>query len=1498
MKKKLLNLKNLIIVIGLVVIATMLFLTTSSYAATGTAQSLGTLMRQTVSSWYRFIVRLSLSIFAIVYLITIVKLLSDRIPDRMATLKRSIFKFLFMFLLITFLHFIMILILQFNQAGVNIAKRLGASLSGINGETDEYDLYETALSKAYEISAVPGFVGLLMYLLLVFYTYKFVLVYAKRYINIIVLMLIAPIMFTVSATKDIIMGIKDNSVKKWFKEYIFNVIVQTLHAIFYATLIGFTLKLSVDNDNLLGGLLALILFGFIFKIDGLFRKIFNFVGGSTNISTSKTASSILDTTDKLTNAIGGKIDSGAGKLEGGMDKLGGKIDAYKDKMNANGGFFKTFGEDAKNAWGNAKTGAATTFSNIQSKFKEIPDIASSALDSAKQLPGKAWEGAKQLPGKAWEGTKNVSKKAWAGAKQLPGKTIKGVKTLSGKALKGAKGGAKILSKKAKEGYRLGKYALSGEGAKSTLTEAEIIEQYHIMQDAKGLEGLRQGIQAAGLSIAGKAGRFGKYTDKKLKEIYSRASVPVKKRIREIQNEYNRSVSEIKNDIRTVKRIPSTIRKIKKKQKYVKTADGLNADVSNIMALVADINPDNLDEVLKEIAEKAGPGVDVSVLAYDKIGPQMFLDSVTGSSIMGLSVLAEARYGELAERQIDETLGNKHEKRKLKKASRRLSRKTLKKAAKATKKGAGDSEYINKVYKFSRFNPDTVRKLNNLMLKKGREQNRYLIVLNKTYEDVQLQRLTVRGMIKSTSSAVKRKIKITRKDKKRSVVEMKFEQMKAVHNYNKMKRRAKRAEFANNVADRAISTKNTIKIGFQRIAQMTPGKVALNRIIQSGLAYHINDDIVVMKQSNQERKVRATGIVKPEEDRVMQLVMTKTGELVKQVVTTDGKIVEPAVDKSGEMVAHEKKFVEVVEHVATNEPRAEETTEDQEVVTDEAKPEEARTHIEEKTVQRVVTMDGKVVEQVINDKNEIESESYVVLDETVDTEQILGAISNDDLGLEETATTETKMQKFEDLLQDLNTQPLLDQVLQEADEEPEMELVEVAAPKKEEDKKYLDSEEGKIDNLDRKVAALSTSLESEVENEFNETVSTSIAEGDYDVDETTGDVNVFSVKEGLKNFSTRAWDIAQELAETRVAASIISETVSSMQTVLENAAEGTLTPEEVLYEKELEKAEKKWAKRTGTQAEKNIAENVRKQGESENDEGEAVKITLKFYGAVETQGQSISLSNRYSIKDYYDRVMKLDEANLEETQKKFLATYGDKLKEMQLNDFTFAKSPVEDMDGWAIYVVSDRDVQLTREEVTTKKADEDIDEESRELLDKYFKDFKDRFVKFVEEFNIDSFDDLHTDGNNVLKLTERFKIILLRKGESNAQEKAERLVKNLHKDIRFKEIEKEMKAKKILETKEKQVKDTHKVKTTKKAEEDAAVGITSEEVEQEKERQRNDLMSDILEAAAKEQEEEAGASEDIRELLGQLEDTKLYIEVDNPTGSRNSRKNSKIIQFPF
>ena len=1710
MKNRLLNFsKNLIIMLGLVVTMLLLF-TTISYGADG--DSLGKMMRSTVSGWYRFITKLSLAIFSIVYIVILLKLLADRTPERIKKAKESVIRFLLMFTIITFLHYIMLAVIILNKRGVNTALRMGSSLSGIHGKDDEYDLYETALSKAYEISAVPGFIGLVMYFLLVFYTYKFVFIYAKRYINVIVLMLLAPIMFVVSSTKKILTGVSDNSIKKWIKEFLFNVFIQSLHAIFYATLIGFTLKLSDDGENLVGALIVLIIFGFIFKIDGIIRKMFNFVGGSTKIKASKTASVLLDTANMAGSFAGGKMESGVNKFESGATKFGENISTFRETAKTDG-FLNT-----------AKA-------NIQTKFKELPG---EALDGIKEMPGKALNGAKEMGGKALDSAKKVG-----------GMALDKTKSKAESALDYGKN----IAKEAKD-Y---KSILSGERVKENLTADEIVKQQHIMDEAKGLEGLRQNIQNVGFSVSRTVKRTARNSLRNIKTIYNKADLFTRKKIREIEDDLKEMKSDVINDIEIVKRIPKIMKKTYKRREYIKKSDGINIDTTNTMMLVIDTEAD-LEEVVSELRNELGNNISISGFMFRKVGPQIFLSSEIGSSRLGMGVLADDRYEELADRRLNSVItGKKFTKKRLKKPSRLQAKRETKKALKTSKSVLKENKKINKVYKFSRFNPDTVRKINRMMLKKTRQENRYLIVLNDVYESVQNGTLKATGTYGTTGRArFSFDIKATKKDIVRGIRNIKLRQKVAVSNYRELERKTKDIERANEIGDKAMTASKIIRVGFKDIDNMTPGQLGLRKMIRYGDVLPMaNGMFLVKKKTSSKERVKATGIVK--EDKVIQFVITDEGKLAQQIVSLDGKIIQQAVNEKGEKVGHEQKLEQVVQKININnqseelrphlfgtareennqqklrpqlfrkvrrennqseeirpqlfrttrrenaqqevrpqlfrrvirrennqseeirpqlfrttrrentqqevkprlyriarrenaqqevkprlyriarrenaqpevKPRLFRTTrkenEQQEirprfsqVINDNTKvrgkikaekkseqkkvisingvksrikfnnfhesfvpvqestsvPRNSKAQLEnlenvvgtiasqpqeydtqdERIVQHIVTLEGEIVEQVINSNNEIETEKYVILDKGVNNivEQMTEAISNEELELPENVPMNKKIEKFEDLLEGLRTertQSLLDQVLESStEEEKELDtiLADVAIQTKNVNLKTLDFEDEEtkkvaldhmvnsgvltsseaedddivgeaIDILNKRVEVLSESdndiiFDKALEMDYVRSVEEKLNIGEFTA------TNVFPKKpetseEKVENLSELLKTIAVNRVEelTAYPRGVLLETADAMKDVINNAKEGTKSKEELDYEKALEKAEARWAKVHKTTPDEHIVEKItRKGGKSENgSENEIVKITLQFFGAIKNPPQKVSLTNRDTIKAFYDKVPKLDGADLKKTQERFLQIYGSKLEELQLMPFTFARTPVEEMDNWSIYVVrkdeenneEQDDEEYKKEgqdekiEELQEKKQEEIQESVLALIDKYYVLLKREFISFIDDTQITSFDEIHNDPSNAQNLYRRFYKILHQNGEKNVNKKAKQLVDNIHKDIRFKNIlkekAKEILANRLLEQEKEKTKNKYEIKSEEETEKQASKVISIEEVRRRKAEEKEKLKEQVLDQA----------SSDIQELLkglGEIKEMqKLYIDVDD-----NKKEKQKAMKLDF
>jgi len=285
MNKKLLNIfKNLIIVFTLVLIFFNI-LTSSVFAANSMQDNqFSTYMKEKIAMWYFIIRAIAIGVMVIVGILLAFKyLLLEKTPENISKFKELFVDWLIGIILIMFIHYFMIGVVHINEMLVEQAQEVGKNISGLNMADDEYDLYESALTKAYELNAMSGLIGLIMYAVLVVYTYKFVIVYAKRYLNIIILILLAPIMLLISSFKKVLSGGSAHIMGKWVKEFIYNVLIQFVHAIFYASTIGLTLKLSDNVETFGGALLSLLIFTFIFKIDALFRKVFNFVGGKSTI---------------------------------------------------------------------------------------------------------------------------------------------------------------------------------------------------------------------------------------------------------------------------------------------------------------------------------------------------------------------------------------------------------------------------------------------------------------------------------------------------------------------------------------------------------------------------------------------------------------------------------------------------------------------------------------------------------------------------------------------------------------------------------------------------------------------------------------------------------------------------------------------------------------------------------------------------------------------------------------------------------------------------------------------------------------------------------------------------------------------------------------------------------------------------------------------------------------------------------------------------------------
>ena len=157
-----------------------------------------------------------------------------------------------------------------------------------------------------------------MFMALVFFTLFFIFTYLKRVIYMAFLTLIAPLV-AMTYPLDKINDGKAQAFDMWFKEYIFNLLIQPMHLILYTILVTSAFELA--SKNMIYSLVAL---GFMIPAEKLLRKFFGFEKAHTPglLAGPAGAAATMGIMNKLLSKGGSKSKS-AGSAKGG-DKSDGE----------------------------------------------------------------------------------------------------------------------------------------------------------------------------------------------------------------------------------------------------------------------------------------------------------------------------------------------------------------------------------------------------------------------------------------------------------------------------------------------------------------------------------------------------------------------------------------------------------------------------------------------------------------------------------------------------------------------------------------------------------------------------------------------------------------------------------------------------------------------------------------------------------------------------------------------------------------------------------------------------------------------------------------------------------------------------------------------------------------------------------------------------------------------------------------------------------------------
>lgn len=280
-------------------------------------ESLVIILKKAIAGWYYTFRLISIMVMLVLLVYIGIKLAIQSSTTEKALYKRVLFDWLVGMILVFSIHYIMIGIIQFNEILVSEISNLRQGATGLKVyeyglieraekpiENDELEMtiYEEVKTRAYDAKMTVGTTGMIMYMVLVYYAWRYTFTYLKRYLTVAVLVIIAPLVAVSYAFNKVNTG-KTKIFSNWLKEFFFIVILQSIHALIYVVFVDTALAISLNSIS--GILLTFMLFNFMWKAEDIFRKIFN-VQGKLDVEKGGLK-------DAINNLKGGLVAIGAGK---------------------------------------------------------------------------------------------------------------------------------------------------------------------------------------------------------------------------------------------------------------------------------------------------------------------------------------------------------------------------------------------------------------------------------------------------------------------------------------------------------------------------------------------------------------------------------------------------------------------------------------------------------------------------------------------------------------------------------------------------------------------------------------------------------------------------------------------------------------------------------------------------------------------------------------------------------------------------------------------------------------------------------------------------------------------------------------------------------------------------------------------------------------------------------------------------------------------------------
>lgn len=256
-------------------------------------------IRVSIAQWYYAFRNLAIVASLLMLIYIGIRMAISNIAEQKAKYKAMLTNWFVGFGLIFVLHFIIIIVININNAIIEILAKTNL--------TDNQEAYSNIMNQLFAQSWSPsftwGWASAIMWVILVIMTFILLIMFIKRFVTVSFLTLIAPLI-TVTYAMDKAGDNRSQILNTWLKEFCYNVFIQIVYALSYLIFAKIGIDIMVEKLDFGAITLAVLSLAAMFLAVKIIKQIFGFDKASSLVQQIAMATVVTSAFSTMKKGIG------------------------------------------------------------------------------------------------------------------------------------------------------------------------------------------------------------------------------------------------------------------------------------------------------------------------------------------------------------------------------------------------------------------------------------------------------------------------------------------------------------------------------------------------------------------------------------------------------------------------------------------------------------------------------------------------------------------------------------------------------------------------------------------------------------------------------------------------------------------------------------------------------------------------------------------------------------------------------------------------------------------------------------------------------------------------------------------------------------------------------------------------------------------------------------------------------------------------------------------